>query len=168
MKNFSRLFIVACVAAVLAFSAVANAAPAKGGHVNTDQPSLFQTGDVMAGVGFLGYWGGGLDITGSYFFTDNIAAQVDIAPITYTPVPGFSGNVTYIDLMAVYHLAFADNMGGYFGAGLGMGSATIGGITYSVSGFAYTVGAEMLFSDNIRGNIGITSGGLNAGISMIF
>lgn len=169
MKNFSRIILAICVVAALSFAGVANAATAKGGHVNTDQPSLFQTGNMMAGIGFWGYWGGGIDLMGSYFFTDNIAAQVDISPVTYTPVVGgATASILVIDVMGVYHMAFADNFGAYGGLGLGMGSATINGITYSVSGLAYTAGVEMMFSDNIRGNLGINSGALTAGVSFLF
>lgn len=169
MRNLSSLILAICVVIAMSFGAVANAATAKGGHIETDQPSLFKTGDKMAGIGFWGYWGGGIDLMGSYFFTDNIAAQLDVSPVTYTPVVGgTTASILVVDVMGVYHMAFADNMGGYFGLGLGMGSATINGITYSVSGLAYTAGVEMMFTENIRGNLGITSGGLNAGVSFLF
>lgn len=168
MKQLSIRFLLAAgLIAVLSFASVAQAATSRG-TVNTSQPSLHVTGDKSVGIGYLGYWNGGIDITGSYFFTPNIAAQADIAPITYT-FPGFTPiSLVYIDVMGVYHMAFNENIGGYAGLGLGMGSASGPGGTVTVSGLAYTVGAEMFFSNNIKGHFGILSGGINLGVDMMF
>ncbi len=169
MKQLSIRFLLAAgLIAVLSFASVAQAATRSHANVNTTQPSLHYAGDKSVGIGYLGYWNGGIDITGSYFFTPNIAAQADIAPITYT-FPGFAAiSVLYIDVMGVYHMAFNENIGGYAGLGLGMGSASGPGGSVTVSGLAYTVGAEMFFTDNIKGHLGILSGGLNLGVDMMF
>lgn len=169
MKQLSIRFLLAAgLIAALSFASVAQAATRSHTTLKTDQPSFHYTGDKTVGIGYLGYWNGGIDITGSYFFTNNIAARVDIAPVTYT-FPGVAPvSVLYIDVMGVYHMAFNDTIGGYAGLGLGMGSATNGGVTVAASGLAYTVGAEMFFSDNIKGHLGILSGGLNLGVDMLF
>lgn len=163
MKQLSIRFLLAAgLIAALSFASVAQAATRSHANVDTSQPSLYYAGDKSLGIGFSGY-GSGVDLRGSYFFTNNISAQLDIVPVTIT-----NASFLYTSIMGVYHMAFNETVGGYAGLGLGLGSGTVGGVTVSGAGFAYEVGAEMFFSDNISGHLGIYTGGLNLGVDMMF
>lgn len=178
MKKVShRLFLVVGLLCALTVGMAVNAEAATRGSSsmsNLDQPSLFNVGDKSIGIGYLGAWAGGIDFTGSYWFTRNIALQADLALLSYT-FPAFGGfaattvSFTYVDVMGVYHMAFSDSIGAYGGLGFAIGTATATGFTnFTVGGLAWEAGAEMFFTQNIRGHVGVLSGGINAGVDWHF
>lgn len=175
MKKVShRLFLVIGLVLALTVGAAVSAEAATRGSStmsSLDQPSLFHEGDKSVGVGFWGVYAGGVNLTGSYFFTRNIAVQADLGFLSYNFGPG-SSSFTYLDVMGVYHMALTDNVGFYGGLGLATGTATatIGGVNYSftAAGFAWEAGAEMFFTQNIRGHVGVLTGGINAGVDFHF
>lgn len=173
-KVSHRLFLVVGLVFALTVGAAVSAEAATRGSSTMsglDQPSLFNVNDKSVGVGFLGTWAGGVDLTGSYWFTRNIAVQADLAFLSYN-FPFGSASFTYFDVMGVYHMALTDNIGWYGGLGLATGTATAtsGGVTstFTVGGFAWEAGAEMFFTQNIRGHVGVLSGGINAGVDFHF
>ncbi len=169
-KVSHRLFLVVGLVLALTVGAAVSAEAATRGSSTMsglEQPSLFNVGDKSVGVGFLGAWAGGVNLTGSYWFTRNIAVQADLAFMSYNF--GFaSASFTYFDVMGVYHMALTDNVGWYGGLGLATGTATTGGTSFAVSGLAWEAGAEMFFTQNVRGHVGVLSGGINAGVDLHF
>lgn len=171
-KTLVRLLLTTGAVMTLTLGVAMDASAATRGESaakNLEQPSLFNESEKSIGVGYLGTWAGGVDFTGSYFFTKNIALQADIAMMSYSFAPGSSASFTYFDVMGVYHMAFSDNLGWFAGLGLATGSASLTGFpTVTVSGLAYEFGGEMFFAQNMRGHLGILSGGINLGLDMSF
>lgn len=143
-----------------------------------DKPSLFHAGDMSAGVGYVSNWGGGFDLTGSYFLFDDVAVQVDYASLTY----GWGWDtttVTYIDVAGVYHRSWGQtNKGwdyGWYG-GFGLASSrvtgTYPGYTYSTSrdlgGLFWLAGLEMKFNHNVKAHFGVGSLALGIGVDFLF
>lgn len=165
MKIITKALTAAAAVLTLATSAYADnmGLPA--------EASLYKAGDKVIGASYLGYWAGGINISGSYFLSDNLAIEVDVAPLSYNYGAG-NVSILLIQGMGVYHAVLNDKLGWYAGIGFGMGSAsyTLLGVqqTVSASGLAYTGGLEMPFSSNLKGHIGYNSGGIEAGVNMTF
>lgn len=140
--------------------------------------SLFTAGEMSLGVGYVTNWGGGFNLTGSYFLFDDVAVQVDYASLSYRW--GWdTTSVTYIDVAGVYHRALGQtdkgwDFGWYGGLGLAVAKATstYPGHDYSTStdlgGLFWLAGLEMKFNRNVRAHVGVGSLSLGVGVDFSF
>ena len=158
MKKIVTLIAILALTAVLSTNALA--AGALGGTVQT----LHAKKQFTLGATYFGYQAGGPNFTGSYYISDNLAVEGDIGflrNVTNNVTTGF----TYYSLMGVYHAALTDLIGAYAGIGFDFATFTPPGFAATtVSGVGYTVGAEVLLTNNLYGKAGIRSGVFEIGL----
>ncbi len=152
--------IVAAVVLAAAASTNAFAAGALGSSVQT----IHGKKQFTVGATYFGYQNGGPNFTGSYYLSDNLAVEGDIGFLT-NKTGATTTSFTYTSIMGVYHAAFTDLVGGYVGIGFDYASFTPpGAAATTVSGVGYTVGLEVLLTNNLYGKAGIRSGFFEVGL----
>ncbi len=155
--------LIGIVAAVV-LAAIASTNAFAAGALGSSVQTIHGKKQFTVGATYFGYQNGGPNFTGSYYLSDNLAVEGDIGFLT-NKTGATTTSFTYTSLMGVYHAAFTDLVGGYVGIGFDYASFTPpGGVATTVSGVGYTVGLEVLLTNNLYGKAGIRSSVFEIGL----
>ena len=159
MKKIVTVIAILALTEILSSNALA--AGALGGTVQT----IHGQKQFTIGATYFGYQAGGPNFTASYYLSENLAVEGDIG-FLHNITNNVSTPFTYYSVMGVYHAALTDLLGAYAGIGFDFATFTPPGavLATTVSGVGYTLGAEILLTNNLYGKIGVRSGVFEVGL----